>query len=144
MCSHLTLCIRLHVLGVVVGFALPLMCLSYRMATQHYTMHPKVATQMWSIYCVTKERMSTRYTACSTNVSMQRSTTSQATMWIASSFLKMIDDSTVFTLQGNQPPLYTASLRGNLTIVKILVSRGARIDQPTDVRLFVCMLIIVL
>ena len=51
--------------------------------------------------------------------------------------------SNILILQGNFSPLYSASNQGHLPIVQMLVSRGARIDQPCDVRLFVCMLIIV-
>ena len=65
-------------------------------------------------------------------------------MWMASSFLKMMNVTlTVLTLQGVQPPLYAAALRGYLPLVEMLVRRGAVIDKPTDVRLFVCMLFIV-
>ena len=55
----------------------------------------------------------------------------------------LLDISNILILQGRLSPLYSASFEGYLHIVQMLVSRGARIDQPTDVRLFVCMLIIV-
>ena len=41
-------------------------------------------------------------------------------------------------LQGSLPLVYRASEGGHLAIVELLVSRGARIDQPCDVRLIVC------
>ena len=41
-------------------------------------------------------------------------------------------------LQVTQTPLFVASLNGKLSTVKTLVDRGARIDQPNDVRLFMC------
>ena len=44
--------------------------------------------------------------------------------------------STFLTLQGTQPPLYTASLRGRLKVVKTLLSRGSQVDQPTKVSVF--------
>ena len=52
--------------------------------------------------------------------------------------------SAALILQGTFPPVYGASEGGHLAIVELLVSRGARINQPCDVRLilFVCMLII--
>ena len=54
--------------------------------------------------------------------------------------------SAALILQGTLPPVYGASEGGHLAIVELLVSRGARINQPTVVRLiiinFVYMLII--
>ena len=54
--------------------------------------------------------------------------------------------SAALILQGLFPPVYGASNGGHLAIVELLVSRGARIDQPCDVRfiyfLCACMLII--
>ena len=77
-------------------------------------------------------------------ISVQCSTIYQASMWMGSSFLKIINVTlTVLTLQGVQSPLYAAARRGYLPIVEMLVRRGAVIDKPCDVRLFVCMLIIV-
>ena len=46
--------------------------------------------------------------------------------------------SAALILQGTVPPLYGASQEGHLAIVELLVSRGARIDQPCDVRLIIC------
>ena len=43
--------------------------------------------------------------------------------------------SAALILQGTVPPVYGASEGGHLAIVELLVSRGARIDQPCDVRL---------
>ena len=40
-------------------------------------------------------------------------------------------------LQGSLPPVYGASEGGHLAIVELLVSRGARINQPCDVRLII-------
>ena len=68
------------------------------------------------------------------NVSMQCSSTSQASMWIASSFLEVMWHSIVLTLQGSKIPLYmSASLNGRLNIVQILLDHGADVNQPTDV-----------
>ena len=47
--------------------------------------------------------------------------------------------SAALILQGTIPPVYGASQEGHLAIVELLVSRGARIDQPCDVRLIVYM-----
>ena len=47
--------------------------------------------------------------------------------------------SAALILQGTFPPLYGVSQQGQLAIVELLVSRGARIDQPCDVRLIICM-----
>ena len=44
----------------------------------------------------------------------------------------------ILILQGTLPPVYGASEGGHLAIVELLVSRGARIDQPCDVRLIIC------
>ena len=41
-------------------------------------------------------------------------------------------------LQGSLPPVYGASQEDNLAIIELLVSRGAKIDQPCDVRLIIC------
>ena len=45
--------------------------------------------------------------------------------------------SAALILQGALSPLYGASYEGHLAIVELLVSRGARIDQPTVVRLII-------
>ena len=45
--------------------------------------------------------------------------------------------SAALILQGTLPPVYGASTGGHLAIVELLVSRGARIDQPCDVRLII-------
>ena len=63
---------------------------------------------------------------------MQHSSTSQASMWIASSFL-VLCHSTVLTLQGELSPLYGASEGGNLSIAQYLLDHGADVNQPTDV-----------
>ena len=47
--------------------------------------------------------------------------------------------SAALILQGTDPPVYVASLKGHLAVIELLVSRGARIDQPCDVRLIICM-----
>ena len=47
--------------------------------------------------------------------------------------------SAALILQGTFPPVYGASGGGHLAIVELLVSRGARINQPCDVRLIVYM-----
>jgi ankyrin repeat protein len=44
-------------------------------------------------------------------------------------------DSAALILQGTSPPVYVASDGGHLAIVELLVSRGAKINQPCDVRL---------
>ena len=46
--------------------------------------------------------------------------------------------SAALILQGSLPLVYRASEGGHLAIVELLVSRGARIDQPCDVRLIIC------
>ena len=46
--------------------------------------------------------------------------------------------SAALILQGSLPPVYGACQEGHLAIVELLVSRGARIDQPADVRLIIC------
>ena len=46
--------------------------------------------------------------------------------------------SCILILQGTLPPVYGTSEGGHLAIVELLVSRGARIDQPCDVRLSIC------
>jgi hypothetical protein len=52
--------------------------------------------------------------------------------------------SDVLIVQGTLPPVYGASEGGHLTIVELLVSQGARIDQPCDVRLIIfCMVIFI-
>ena len=40
----------------------------------------------------------------------------------------------ILNTQGKFPPLYPACRLGYLPIVEMLVSQGARIDQPTEVR----------
>ena len=45
--------------------------------------------------------------------------------------------SAALILQVPIPPVYSASEGGHLAIVELLVSRGARIDQPCDVRLII-------
>ena len=52
--------------------------------------------------------------------------------------------SAALILQGTLPPVYGASAGGYLDIVELLVSRGARIDQPCDVRLIINYLVCVL
>ena len=48
-------------------------------------------------------------------------------------------------LQGTFLPLYGASQGGLLAIVEVLVSRGAGIDKPCDVRfIFMCMLSLII
>ena len=57
---------------------------------------------------------------------------------MGSSFMEVMCHSTVLSPQGLVSPLYTASQGGHTETVKLLVSRGAKIDKRCDVRLVVC------